>query len=156
MCVCVCVCAGVRLLECIMTLCDCILVLFCQFSSHQCSVMCDKCSPQNLVIFFEKPNSNGFFSLQAKLCHDNIVPLLGVVEGTNHLVIVTPYFEFGCLKDYLQECGDILDVQFLNKFGLDVAKGMEYLASIKLVHRDVAVSSVSKEKKREKALLPTL
>ena len=68
--------------------------------------------------------------------------LIGLVESNKQLLIVTPYYEFGSLKDYLQECGQILDHLTLTKFSLEVARGVEYLASLKLVHRDLAVSDL--------------
>ena len=75
--------------------------------------------------------------------HDNVVTLIGVVESEGPLVIVTPYFEFGSLKDYLQECGHILEADTLKRFCLDVAHGVAYLAGMRLVHRDIAVREKS-------------
>lgn len=73
------------------------------------------------------------------MMHVNVVPLVGVVESNNRLLIVTPLFEFGCLKDYLSECGQMLDTATLTRFCLDCARGVEYLDEIKIVHRDIAV-----------------
>ena len=78
---------------------------------------------------------------KAKLDHMNVVSLAGVVESEERLLIVTPYFEFGCLKDYLEECGNVLDVPTLVRFCIDAARGVEYIASLALVHRDLAVST---------------
>ena len=72
--------------------------------------------------------------------HENVVGLVGVIEGENKLLIVTPLFEFGSLRDYVIEIGTDLDPAALSKFSLDVAKGCEYIASLKIIHRDLAVS----------------
>ena len=73
------------------------------------------------------------------MSHENVVSLVGVMESENKLLIVTPYFEFGALRDYVIECGPMLDPNTMAKFTLDVAKGCEYIASLKIIHRDLAV-----------------
>ena len=74
------------------------------------------------------------------MVHENVVQLVGVVEENEKLLIVTPFFEFGSLRDYILEVGPALEPALLAKFSLDVARGCEYVASLKIVHRDIAVS----------------
>ena len=80
------------------------------------------------------------FFFQAKMTHENVVSLVGVILDGNKLMIVTPFFEYGSLRDYILKVGTNLDPSILAKFSLDVAKGCEYVASLKVVHRDIAVS----------------
>ena len=72
--------------------------------------------------------------------HENVVSLVGVIESENKLLIVSPLFELGSLRDYVLENNVALEPATLAKFTLDVAKGCEYVASLKIVHRDIAVS----------------
>ena len=72
--------------------------------------------------------------------HDHVVTLVGVIQDDSKLFIVTPFFEFGSLRDYVLDKRAALEPSTLAKFTVDVAKGCEYVASLKIVHRDIAVS----------------
>ncbi|XP_065220153.1 fibroblast growth factor receptor 2-like [Planococcus citri] len=77
--------------------------------------------------------------------HPNILQLIGCCTQKTPLLILTEYAAKGNLKNYLQK----LHIQHENvpentlmKYALQIAQGMEYLASIKCIHRDLAARNV--------------
>ena len=71
--------------------------------------------------------------------HNNVLPLIGLSfkENGEPLVII-PFMQNGELLSYLCDEQNVLRVFDLLRFGLDVAKGMQYLSAKKFVHRDLA------------------
>ncbi|KAH3716775.1 uncharacterized protein LOC127855045 [Dreissena polymorpha] len=78
--------------------------------------------------------------------HPHVLKYLGaVVEGPIGPFIVYEYCDNGTLKDFLlrKKSNLTIDVQeMLFRFGLDLAKGMEYLAGIKITHRRLAARNI--------------
>ena len=71
--------------------------------------------------------------------HENVLQLIGVsLKDNGEVLVITPYMEKGNLLAYIREETNVLTMLQLLNFGLDVAKGMEYLCNQRIVHRDLA------------------
>lgn len=73
--------------------------------------------------------------------HPNVMPLIGVVLGPYEEVphLILPFMENGSLLDYLETKGTEIAVHKLLEFCLQIAQGLEYLASKNFVHADLAI-----------------
>lgn len=78
------------------------------------------------------------------LRHKNILDLIGVVlKPRSSPLVLTPYMQHGSLHQFLRHSRGIgvrrqlISSRQLINFSCQIAKGMEYLASQKIVHRDL-------------------
>ncbi|XP_065209731.1 plexin-A2-like [Planococcus citri] len=84
--------------------------------------------------------------------HDNVLSLLGCCTIDGPLYIITEYSPHGNLLDFLRNhylpskpkeiSIDDLSEKVLVTFALQIATGMEYLASINCIHRDLAARNI--------------
>ncbi|XP_048875458.1 tyrosine-protein kinase JAK2-like [Brienomyrus brachyistius] len=78
------------------------------------------------------------------LQHENIVKYKGVCysAGRRNLRLVMEYLPFGSLRDYLSKNKDRMDHTKLLHYASQICKGMDYLASKRYIHRDLATRNI--------------
>lgn len=74
--------------------------------------------------------------------HKNIVPLKGCIMQDNMLMLVTPCYNFGTLRDYLDNEKDAINDKQKKTYCKQIASGMQYLSSHNCVHRDLRLCHV--------------
>lgn len=71
--------------------------------------------------------------------HPNVLTLIGLCFPDNGSpLVVIPFMANGDLRNYILNELNCPRVRELIGFGIDIGKGMEYLAAQKFVHRDLA------------------
>ena len=116
----------------------------------------DVCTPPFSVALKEPRESGGMTrediereaTMMALLAHSNVVKLVGVVTSPRHLptMLVIEYCEGGAVDEYLRErygTPESPSTVIRLSFCADIAAGLGYLASRRVVHRDVAARNVS-------------
>ncbi|KAK5900765.1 hypothetical protein CgunFtcFv8_025697 [Champsocephalus gunnari] len=78
------------------------------------------------------------------LQHENIVKYKGVCysAGRKNLRLIMEYLPYGSLRDYLIKHKDRFDFSKLLHYASQICKGMDYLATQRYIHRDLATRNV--------------
>ncbi|XP_075901103.1 tyrosine-protein kinase JAK2a isoform X2 [Nelusetta ayraudi] len=78
------------------------------------------------------------------LQHDNIVLYKGVCysAGRRNLRLIMEYLPHGSLRDYLIKHRERFDSSKLLQYASQICKGMDYLASKRYIHRDLATRNI--------------
>uniref|UniRef100_A0AAR2K401 Tyrosine-protein kinase n=1 Tax=Pygocentrus nattereri TaxID=42514 RepID=A0AAR2K401_PYGNA len=78
------------------------------------------------------------------LQHENIVKYKGVcyTAGRKNLRLIMEYLPFGSLREYLAKNKERFDHKKLLHYASQICKGMDYLASKRYVHRDLATRNI--------------
>ncbi|XP_047425325.1 tyrosine-protein kinase JAK2a [Mugil cephalus] len=78
------------------------------------------------------------------LQHENIVKYKGVCysAGRRNLRLIMEYLPFGSLRDYLMKHKGRFDSKKLLHYASQICKGMDYLATKRYIHRDLATRNI--------------
>ncbi|XP_033503192.1 tyrosine-protein kinase JAK2a [Epinephelus lanceolatus] len=78
------------------------------------------------------------------LQHENIVKYKGVCysAGRRNLRLIMEYLPYGSLRDYLIKHKDRFDCNKLLHYASQICKGMDYLATKRYIHRDLATRNI--------------
>ncbi|XP_063066831.1 tyrosine-protein kinase JAK2a isoform X2 [Engraulis encrasicolus] len=78
------------------------------------------------------------------LQHENIVKYKGVCysAGRRNLRLVMEYLPYGSLRDYLMKNKEHFDHKKLLLYSSQICKGMDYLATRRYIHRDLATRNI--------------
>ncbi|XP_056146245.1 tyrosine-protein kinase JAK2-like [Lampris incognitus] len=78
------------------------------------------------------------------LQHENIVKYKGVCysAGRRNLRLIMEYLPYGSLRDYLIKNKDLFDSKKLLHYASQICKGMDYLATKRYIHRDLATRNI--------------
>ncbi|XP_071965707.1 fibroblast growth factor receptor 1-A-like [Antedon mediterranea] len=86
--------------------------------------------------------------------HINIIELIGCRTAKDPMYIITPLMQYGCLLELLRKSAtmqqkgvftdEIYDLRLKDLFSISrqIAKGMEYISSLRIVHGDLAARNV--------------
>lgn len=107
-----------------------------------------KFSSSKYFVRLDHPNDDNLRALMIEMetmkrigKHENIISLLKCCTQEGELFVIMEYAGNGSLKDFFKKCldgnefnpsGDLIDEMVSLRFSLQIAKGMEYLASRKV------------------------
>ncbi|CAI2166376.1 16330_t:CDS:10 [Funneliformis geosporum] len=71
---------------------------------------------------------------------DCIIQYFGLTVNDDKFYLVTGWAEYGNLREYYQKYS--LDLKLKLSFALDIAKGLNFLSAVKIVHRDIRAENI--------------
>ncbi|CAB5390369.1 unnamed protein product [Rhizophagus irregularis] len=80
------------------------------------------------------------FILEKLLVCDNILKFYGVIYDEERWYLITEWAELGNLKEYYNNYD--FDVKKKLRFAADIARGLNFLRAIKIVHRDIRAENI--------------
>jgi len=72
-----------------------------------------------------------------KLRHPNIVLFMGACLKNPDLFLITEYMTNGSIRELLDSREVLIESEHIRRFAIDACKGMNYLHSKKIIHRDL-------------------
>lgn len=75
------------------------------------------------------------------LDHSNVIRCFDVLTSVNNCYIITEYCEGGDLEKLLKK-NKRFDEKDITKFVYDIYKGLQYLASMNIIHRDLKIANI--------------
>uniref|UniRef100_A0A915ESN7 Protein kinase domain-containing protein n=1 Tax=Ditylenchus dipsaci TaxID=166011 RepID=A0A915ESN7_9BILA len=71
--------------------------------------------------------------------HPNVLRLLGIsLSAEGHPSVILPFMQLGDLRSFVADPHRVITVIELLHYGMQIAEGMTYLASLNYIHRDLA------------------
>ncbi|XP_061186843.1 macrophage-stimulating protein receptor-like [Saccostrea echinata] len=70
--------------------------------------------------------------------HPNVMTLIGICLSDEMPLVILPFMRHGDMLTYIRDQNNVMTLLNILQFGLDIARGMEYLSLQRVVHRDLA------------------
>lgn len=81
-------------------------------------------------------------SIMKKVRHRNVIQFIGARTEKPSLCILMEYMDGGSVQDYLKQKVESLQLSEVFKIALDVARGMDYLHRMNIIHRDLKTANL--------------
>ncbi|PKY54745.1 kinase-like protein, partial [Rhizophagus irregularis] len=72
----------------------------------------------------------------------NIIKFYGLTCEGNKWYLVTEWAEYGNLREFYTEYKDQFDVRLKLRVSLDIARGLNFLRAVEIVHRDIRADNI--------------
>ncbi|UZO15513.1 uncharacterized protein OCT59_006933 [Rhizophagus irregularis] len=73
---------------------------------------------------------------------ENIIKFYGLVPDKNKWYIVTEWAEYGNLREFYTNHKDRFDLRLKLRVSLDIARGLNFLRTVEIIHRDIRAKNV--------------
>ncbi|PKY59576.1 kinase-like protein, partial [Rhizophagus irregularis] len=72
----------------------------------------------------------------------NIIKFYGLVSEGNKWYLVTEWAEYGNLREFYTNYKDRFDLKLKLRMSLDIARGLNFLRTVEIVHRDIRAENI--------------